>query len=303
MFGERNTGCTVPCVPSPDTELPEVVSMRQQMMQANRSSVVARCLIAALVAACGVQGQSNAWWSRALEQRNSTVTLQELRHAVPQAAREEMKKAEKWLRKNDPGTAAEHLRKAIGADPEFVAARNALALCLMDKDPRAAIGQLEAAIRSAPRQAVLFHNLTIAYLAIQDLDAAENAARTTESLGLRDTEARLALGWVLIKKGQYTAEALSLVKSASGKYPVAHLLTARVLIGQGHLQQARTFIRAYESSGDEGFREYAKSWTASLDAMEQEISTRQAARDATPTTPAILAESKGSILPQEDRHD
>ena len=187
-------------------------------------------LLALLLAAPVVHGQANAW--RISDSRQSVryvVTVHDLRHNVPRAARAEMERAEKARRKHNTDEEVAHLRKVIAIDPECVAARNNLAISLMVNDAESAIAQLREAIKIDPNQPVLFSNLAAAYFALDNLNEAEDAARTAKGLGLTDFKAKLLLGWVLIEEKKYTAEAFGLVKSAIEEYPIAYLLTARIL--------------------------------------------------------------------------
>jgi Flp pilus assembly protein TadD len=126
------------------------------------------------------------------------VTLHQLQHKVPKAAREEMDKAIKAMHEHRCDDEIEHLGNALRIDPEYVAARNNLAVCLLKNDPASAIAQLEEAIRIDPHDAILFHNLAIAYIITHKLDAAERAARSAVHLNRTDTRMRSALEVILV---------------------------------------------------------------------------------------------------------
>jgi hypothetical protein len=66
----------------------------------------------------------------------SIVSLHQLQHRVPKAAREEMEKAHKAKLKQRHDDEVEHLRNAVRIDPEYVEARNNLAVCSFRDDPR-----------------------------------------------------------------------------------------------------------------------------------------------------------------------
>jgi len=85
----------------------------------------------------------------------ATVTLQELQHIVPSKAWKEMEKAEAARLRNRTDDAIRHYGQAISLDPEFVAARNNLAVVyLIIRRPDAAVAQLEAAIKADPNRSV-----------------------------------------------------------------------------------------------------------------------------------------------------
>lgn len=226
-------------------------------------------LLAFLITASPAYSQPSAWWDYGADHARATITWQELRHAVPKAARSELEKAQKARRFNKKQQVVEHLKRAISIDPEYVAARNSLAITLMFDDPQSAIGQLQKAITIDPYQAALFHNLAIVHLSQNKLDAAEEAARTARRLGLIDVQANIVLAWILIKKSEFTTEAIRLVKSAREEYPIAHMLTARILLGQGQPEDAKRHIQAYLSTGDNDYREYAESWLSQIAVMER----------------------------------
>ena len=212
-----------------------------------------------------VDGQSTTLRSPATgQQLLHSVTVEELSHVVPKTARAEMDKAEKAARKRNLDGQIEHLRKAIEIDAQYVSARNSLALSLFTRDPTSAVSELEQAIDIDPHQPLLFNNLAIAYLLLKKVDEAERAARAAMSLGAGDPRTRILLGWILIDEKKFTTEALNLVKSGGEQLPAAYLLAARVLIAQGNLKQAKSYIQAYLSSGDEDYRDLAEQWLEAI---------------------------------------
>ncbi|HVY94499.1 MAG TPA: tetratricopeptide repeat protein [Bryobacteraceae bacterium] len=188
------------------------------------------------------------------------VTPQELMHRIPRSAVSEMNKAEKANREHKADEEIAHLTKAVALDPDLVWARSHLASCLIPSDTQTAIAHLEEAIKVDPRQPVLFHNLAVAYLYDNQLDAAEAAARRARALGLKDLRSRVLLGWILLERRQYTIETLTLVQSGGEQYSVAYLIAARVLIEQGNLSDAVRNLRSYLSSGDTTFLPVAEEW-------------------------------------------
>ncbi len=77
------------------------------------------------------------------------VTIQELHHIVPKKAQKEMEKAEQARVGHRTDDVIRHLNQAISIDPEFIAARNNLAVFyLTAPKPAPAIAQLEEAVRS-----------------------------------------------------------------------------------------------------------------------------------------------------------
>ena len=193
---------------------------------------------------------------------SNTVTVQELKHAIPKKAHKEMERAEKAHLQQRKDEAKEHLNRAVSIDPEFVAARNNLAaIYLTEGDGEAAVAQLEEAVKIDPHNPILFTNLTLGYTMTHKLDAAERAARERLLLDRTSAKAHLFLGLVLVEKQRFTDEALRCLERAREEHPLAHLLAARVLIGQGNSERARAEIQTYLSTErDEANRAIATSW-------------------------------------------
>ena len=205
-----------------------------------------------------------------------TVTLQELAHIVPKAARVEMEKADRAKLKHQPEQEIDHLRKAVQIDPEYIAARNNLAVRLVATEPAAAIAEWEEAIRLDPHQGLLFNNLAVAYMTIRNLEAAERAARTSVELDRTSERARAVLGVVLCLQRKYTAETSALLERASDDYAIVHVFAAKVFVERGELQKARTHVQAYLSSSQTEFRKNALEM---LDFIDRTGQTRESSPD------------------------
>lgn len=205
----------------------------------------------------------------------STVTLQELRHAVPKKAQKEMDKAENARSHERRHEAIDHLNRAISIDPEFVAARNNLAVIyLTSGDGKSAVAQLEEAAKVDPHNPTLFTNLTLGYTAIHNFDAAERAARTRLALDGTSTKAHLFLGLVLLEQRKFTDEALRCFERARDEHPLAHLLAGRLFMAQGDSRKARSELKTYLSIGaEDGNRALALHWLEVIDEGEQKSVT------------------------------
>jgi len=201
---------------------------------------------------------------RVTKQRNAgsnVVTLQEIQHVVPSKAWKEMEKAEAARLKNRTDDAISHYLQAIALDPEFVAARNNLAVVYFTTgigDP--GISQLEAAIKTDPHRPTVFTNLALGYTLIHQYEPAERAARVAVSLDRADARPRLILGIALVAQQKSTAEALQNFEEAGGTYQEAHLFAARVLMTEGQLKRAKSEIQIYLSSAEQENRAVAMHW-------------------------------------------
>ena len=182
----------------------------------------------------------------------NTVTLQELEHVVPRRAQAEMEKADSALFKNRMDDAISHYDRAISVDPEFVAARNNLAVAYF-KMARVelAIRQLESATKTDPRRAALFTNLALGYALIRQYDAAERAARLAVDLDRADALPSFLLGLVLTPQLKSNGEALRYFEQAAGTYAEARLFAARLLMIEGQLNRAKLEIQTYLSCGSQ----------------------------------------------------
>jgi tetratricopeptide (TPR) repeat protein len=198
------------------------------------------------------------------------VTVQELKHAVPRKARSEMEKAENARLKQREEEMAGHLKQAVSIDPEFVAARNNLAVFyLKTGNPESALAQLEEAARIDPHNARVFNNLALGYTMTRNFDAAERAARSAIGFQRVGANARMILGMVLLQQSKFTEEALRCFELARGEYPVADLLAARVFIARGNPEKGKSYIETYLARGDNKNTQLADRLLSAIAAEEQ----------------------------------
>ena len=201
---------------------------------------------------------------------SNVVTLQELSHTVPAKARKEMQKAEAARARKRMDEAIDHLNKAVSIDPDFVAARNNLAVFYFyDNRIEPAVAQLLEAIKIDPWNSTLSTNLTVGYILSHKLEDAERTARLNIDLERGGGHAPMLLGLVLVTNHKYTAEALQCFRRARGDYPLAHLFAAAVLLAQAKPAEARPYLEAYLASGDEKYRSQATGWLDRIDQGRQ----------------------------------
>jgi tetratricopeptide (TPR) repeat protein len=189
------------------------------------------------------------------------VTVQELSHPIPQKALKEAELSEKARIKNNIEEMIKHLQKAIAIDPEFVAARNNLAVIrLKANDPAAAVEELNEAVKINPHHPILFKNLALSYSELREFEAAERAARLAVDLDRTNAGIQMVLGLVLIGARKFNEEAIQCFERAASRDPIAHLFAARVLMSEGDTEKAKSEINTYLSSGDQRNREAAIQW-------------------------------------------
>jgi len=191
------------------------------------------------------------------DETSPTVTLQELQHVVPSEARAEMEKAEKARMKHQRDQQIDHLKKALHLDPENVAARNNLSICLVPIDLASAIAHWEEAIRINPHIGLLFSNLAVGHALNHNLEAAEDAARRSIELDRTNSRARALLGLLLVEQHKYTTEALTLLERSANEYPMTYVFAAKTLIERGEFEKARAHIQKYLSDADMEYRDDA----------------------------------------------
>jgi tetratricopeptide (TPR) repeat protein len=200
---------------------------------------------------------------------SNIVSIRGLSHKVPGKARKEMEKAEKALLNDQRDTAISHYNQAILIDPEFVAARNNLAVeYFYASNTERGIEQLEQAVKIDPHNQKLFSNLALGNIMIRRFDDAERAARMALNLDRTDARARMLLGVALVDQHKFTEEALRCFERTFDFDPTAHLLAGSVLFAQGDLERAKSEIRTYLASGEQDDREVAARWLHSLDQQQ-----------------------------------
>ena len=178
-----------------------------------------------------------------------------------------MEKGLQALAKHIDREALDHLFRAVDYDPEYVAARNNLAVVYLSMgNPDAAVTQLNAAVQRDSYRAVLFNNLAVSYWMLHRYSDAEGAARIAVRLAPLLDSARAILGIALFQQRKYNDETLRYLAGAGeDHHPLLRLLSARILIAQGRSERARTEIRNYLASGDSQRRSVAERWLEAID--------------------------------------
>jgi tetratricopeptide (TPR) repeat protein len=200
---------------------------------------------------------------------SSIVTFQELHHIVPKKALKELERARRARAERHTDDAIRHLNEAIHIDPEFIAARNDLAVIyLTAAKPEPAVAQLEEAVQIDRNNSILFTNLCLGYNMLQKFDAAEHAIRLAVDLNRTGVLERLFLGLILVAQRKFTEEALQCLERAYDEYPEAHLLAARVLMARGSSKMVKSQLQAYLATSDMKNRALATRWLSSIDQSE-----------------------------------
>jgi tetratricopeptide (TPR) repeat protein len=202
----------------------------------------------------------------------SMVSVQQLRHVVPKKAQDEAVKGHEAFSRHRIQEAIGHLKTAVRIDPEFVVARNDLAvLDLRRDDPYPAIEQLNEAIKFDPHYPPLFINLAICYVATAHFDDAERAARIAAGLDPTRALTRYLIAASLYFQKKYTEEALKYATQTSDEHPAAHLYAAHIYILRKNFELAKNEIHAYLSGDrvDPEFQATANGWLDFMASQEQ----------------------------------
>jgi tetratricopeptide (TPR) repeat protein len=204
------------------------------------------------------------------------VTIQQLHHLVPKKAQKEKESAEAALERKQQDEAIGHLESAIRIDPEFVRARNDLAvLYIWLGNPNSAIEQLNEAITIDPHSPLLFTNLAIGYIAAEHFVDAERAARVAGELNRAGRLPLYILATTLYYQNKFTDEALLCAQRTSDDYPLAHLFAARIFMERTQFERARAEIETYLSGANRTpvYVTTANSWLDFIAAHEPRVVT------------------------------
>jgi tetratricopeptide (TPR) repeat protein len=176
----------------------------------------------------------------------NTVTLQQLEHKVPGAARKAFEKGQNAERKHQLAKAETLLRKAVEEDPEFADAHNELGAveASQGKLPEAA-EEFQKAINVAPEHRLALPNLSIVLAKMRNYREAVQVARRALRVAPQMPELRLILGASLVAEHGDPAEALANLRQADKQFPKAHLLEAQLLAGSGQKAEAAEQLEDY----------------------------------------------------------
>ncbi len=177
---------------------------------------------------------------------NGTVSLQQLGHKVPPAARKAYDKAEQAAAKGDNQQALELFRQAVALDPEFADGFNELGTVeVATGDLDQALEHFQKAIDVAPDHRLALGNLSIALARATRFDEAVPVARRALRLMPTSGIIHYVLGTSLLFSSGDSDEVLDNIKKATGEIPLAHLLSAELLIRRGKRDEAIEHVEEY----------------------------------------------------------
>ena len=176
-----------------------------------------------------------------------TISVHELH--VPPGAIKEFQRSEKAVHSGDFQLAAEHLRKAILIDPNFVQAHNNLGASYIEMNEcESAVTEFRKAIDLDSKLHESYRNLGLALFLLRRYPEAEVAARQALQLDPQRGSARYTLGRILAAEGSGSAEAEESLRQSVPENVDARLPLAQVLLNRGATEQSANELRAYMRS-------------------------------------------------------
>lgn len=168
---------------------------------------------------------------------------------LPAGAIKEFHRSEKCVGNGDFSGAADHLEKALRADPKFVEAHNNLGASYMQLERyKDAIAQFEAAVALDAKMEAPYRNMSLSLFLMQRYPEAEAAARQALRLNPEHKGARYTLGRALAAEGSASTEAERLLRESLSEFPEARLPLAQVLLNRCANLDAATELRTYLTS-------------------------------------------------------
>lgn len=175
-----------------------------------------------------------------------TVSLQQLQHKVPVAARKAFEKGQAAAHKGNNEGAQAFFRKAVDIDPEFADAYNELgaAEASLGNLPEAA-DDFQKAIDLAPEHRLALPNLSIVLAKMKRYKEAADVARRALRVTPASAPVRFILAASLVACHGDAAEALANLRQAETEIPKAHLLEAQLLVEAGRPEDAANQLEEY----------------------------------------------------------
>ncbi len=180
---------------------------------------------------------------------NGKQTVSVAQYRVPEAAREELKKAREATLKKKLDDAQQHVEKALGIYPDYADALTLRAILELDaKDSDSAVADLQHAIHSDGNYAMAYMVLGSAFNSQKRFDDALRALARGESLAPDAWQLYFEMGRAYAGKGDYEPAVRALDRAqtlSTQEYPPMHLVRAHSLMGLTRYGDAITELEAY----------------------------------------------------------
>jgi tetratricopeptide (TPR) repeat protein len=168
---------------------------------------------------------------------------------VSPGAIKEFHRSEKCVGSGDYSCAAQHLQKALRADPKFVEAHNNLGASYLELSRyQDAIGEFEAAIALDEKMVAPYRNMSLGFFLMRRYVDAEASARQALAISPDHKPARYSLGRALAAQGSVSPEAERLLRESLQDFPEARLSLAQVLMNRCANLDAAAELRTYLAS-------------------------------------------------------
>ncbi|HEY6307128.1 MAG TPA: tetratricopeptide repeat protein [Candidatus Angelobacter sp.] len=185
----------------------------------------------------------------AADDGNGRQTVSVTQYKVPEAAREELKKAREATLKSKFDQAQLHIEKALGVDPDYADALTLRAILKLDaKDSDGAVTDLQKAIQSDGNYAMAYMVLGSAYNNQLKYEDAIRALQRGESLAPDAWQVYFEMGRAYAGKADYESAIRALDRAqtlAPQEYPLIRLIRAHSLMGLTRYGDAVAELQAY----------------------------------------------------------
>lgn len=193
------------------------------------------------------------------------VSVKELAHKPPKAARKAFDKSITLMEKKDVQGSLKLLQKAVEIDPLFGAAINNLgARYLMTGQFAEAASCFRRAIALDPHASLAYANLSQTMLYLRNPVEGEKAARRALEINPSDLKPSYLLGLSLIIQKKFTKEAVVNLRRSEHLSPRAGLALGLALAATGSTVDARSTLRSVLKSPDERVRIEAQRLLSNL---------------------------------------
>lgn len=174
------------------------------------------------------------------------VSLQQLQHKTPPAARKAFQKGQQAEAKHNLEQARGLFQQAIAEDPEYVDAYDELGVVDAHmSDLPAAAEHFQKAVDLAPGDPIALVNLSIVLAKMQHLQEAGQVARRALQVAPGDERMHYILGSSLLSEPAKTDEAMMEFERAAPGVPAAHFVLAELLAARGRSQEAIRHLEDY----------------------------------------------------------